>query len=127
MSSGETVLLTAINVTSSILRPARMAAAFIRLRTVATFSATGMVRTINHEGHEVTRRKLRNVFRAADFGLKVLPGGRGRGRPRHTRAITSWLLEEPVLSGRRHSIMGAGSSERPEQSSRQFRQRTMDC
>jgi hypothetical protein len=41
------------------LRPARLAAAWIRSRTMAMFSATGMDKTINHEGHE---GRLRNVF-----------------------------------------------------------------
>src|SRR5580704_5919489 len=56
MRSTGYVLLTAISATCSGERPERRAAASIRSRTSAIFSAIG-IRTRNHEEHQVTRRR----------------------------------------------------------------------
>src|SRR5436305_13841616 len=87
MSSGGTVLLPAIRVTPSGPRPARWAAAWIRSRTMAMLSATDMDKTINHEGHEVTRRKAEKRSLSSNLGLQRLPEDAGevaRATPHNT-------------------------------------------
>src|SRR5438132_12916618 len=99
MSSGGTVLLTAISVTASGSRPVRLAAAFIRSRTMAMLSATGMDKTINHEGHEVTRRKAKKRFLVRLTSGWSLAWGRGRGRPCHTFGSHHGYRRRRVVGG----------------------------
>jgi len=73
MRSAGKVLLTAINVMSSVRRPERRAAASIRSITRGRFSAIDM-KSINHKGHKGPQRKSCVFYFAY---LRVLCGLKG--------------------------------------------------